>query len=97
MEMFIISWKTGTNGLSGLGIEPMVGRWKPEAVFFFGSFLLDEQKKWTIQHKDLHVRDCGDEAARPEGKWRIERNEIVILICYIIIPTNEFARKSSFR
>jgi hypothetical protein len=36
---------TVTNGLTGLGIEPIVGRKKDEAVFFFGSFLLDKQKK----------------------------------------------------
>jgi len=35
----------GTNGLTGLGIEPLVGRRKSEAAFFFGSFLLGKQKK----------------------------------------------------
>jgi hypothetical protein len=34
-----------TNGLTGLGIEPLVGRRKPEAALFFGSFLLGKQKK----------------------------------------------------
>jgi hypothetical protein len=35
----------GTNGLTGLGIEPMVGRKKSEAVFFFSSFSFGQAKE----------------------------------------------------
>jgi hypothetical protein len=55
--MLLNNRKTGTNGLTGLGIEPLVGRLKPEAVFFFWYlFFWNKQKKSTGKLKKVGAK-----------------------------------------
>jgi hypothetical protein len=58
--------------LAGLGIEPLVGRRKPEAVLFFRRFLLDKQKKSTknISQKCAPAEEMHRHCERSEAEGR---------------------------
>jgi hypothetical protein len=44
-QIYMIHMPAGANGLPGLGIEPIVGRRKSAAVFFFSPFSFGQAKE----------------------------------------------------